>query len=240
MNKATLIMILFFTLLSCTSQEEIRVLGDEYQLLMVDDIKLYYGIEIPPSYQPQNPVPLVLALHYGGVFSDYYGKSFALNLVEPGLEELEAIIISPTCPMGDWNTPISEKAVMALIDHILSNYSIDQRRILVTGYSMGANGTWYFAAKYPDLFSIAIPISGTGMIQRREMLRVIKARLYVIHSRVDEICPFEEVEYLIDLLMGWGLPVEFRIVEDLSHYQTTKFIPYLQETVPWIQSIWDS
>lgn len=216
------------------------MLSDEYAHLTVGDITLYYGIKIPPSYQPQQPVPLVLALHYGGYFSDYYGKSFAINLVEPGLEELEAIVISPTCPLGNWTTSVSETAVMALLDHILANYSIDQSRILVTGYSMGAIGTWYFAAKYPDIFSIAIPVSGTGMKQSEEMLKAIKARLYVIHSRNDEVCPFPDVEQLVDMLMAWGLPVEFRIVDDLTHYQTSEFVPYLEEAVPWIQSIWDS
>lgn len=216
------------------------MLDETYAHLMVGDLKLYYGISIPPSYQSEKPVPLVLALHYGGDFSDYYGKSFALNLVEPGLEELEAIIISPTCPSKDWTVPISETAVMALIEFIQSNYSIDQQRILVTGYSLGAIGTWYYAAKYPDIFSIAIPISGTGMSKWENLLKEIKAQVYVIHSRNDEICPLEDVEYLIDILISWGLPIQLRIVEGLTHYQTTEFVQYLQETIPWIQSIWDS
>ena len=98
MIKTALLAILFCFTLNCSTQEDPRVLDETYAHLMVGDLKLYYGISIPPSYQSEKPVPLVLALHYGGDFSDYYGKSFALNLVEPGLEELEAIIISPTCP----------------------------------------------------------------------------------------------------------------------------------------------
>jgi predicted peptidase len=127
---------------------------------------------------------------------------------------------------------------MTLLDHIRETYSIDPQRIMVTGYSMGANGTWYMAARHPDIFSIAIPVSGTGMKQQEDLMKTIKSQIYVIHSRNDEVIPLQEVEYLVNLLKDWGLPIRFRIVEDLTHYQTTAFVPYLQEAVPWIQSIW--
>ena len=49
---------------------------------------------------------------------------------------------------------------MALLEGILETYNIDRARILVTGFSLGGRGTWFFATRHPDFFTGAIPIAG--------------------------------------------------------------------------------
>ncbi len=240
MIRITLYIIITLTILSCTSNQVEPIADETRKVLMVGETKLFYGITIPDSYQHEKPVPLILALHYGGNFSDYYGRSFARQLIEPGLDQLGAIIISPTCPYLDWTTEISEKAVIELIDHIRSEYSIDSRKILVTGFSMGGGGTWFFAAKYPELFSIAIPIAGTVWRFTPEFLKSIQASLYVIHSRDDETVSFTLVEDMVNLLSYFGMYIEFRVLEGMYHYEVSNYAKFLQESVPWIFSIWDS
>ena len=240
MKNTTIILLILFTLISCSVKEVEQISDETRKVLMVGDTKLFYGITIPDSYQHEKPVPLVLALHYGGSFSDYYGRSFARQLIEPGLDQLGAIIISPTCPYLDWTTEISEKAVIGLIDHIRSEYSIDSRKILVTGFSMGGGGTWFFAAKHPELFSIAIPIAGPVWGFTPEFLKNIKAPVYVIHSRDDETVPFSETEKMVNLLIYSGMYIEFRVLEGMYHYEVGNYAKFLQESVPWIFSIWDS
>ena len=77
-----------------------------------------YTIAIPASYTGDQPVPLVLALHYGGTVTPYYGKGFLVGLVEPALRDLGAIIIAPDCTADDWTQPESETDVLALLDHV--------------------------------------------------------------------------------------------------------------------------
>ncbi|MEN8223516.1 MAG: dienelactone hydrolase family protein [Acidobacteriota bacterium] len=240
MKNTIILFLILFTLICCSVREIEQVIDDSRKYLKVGDIDMYYGITIPDSYRKGEPVPLVLALHYGGTFSDYYGKSFARQLVEPGLEQLGAIIISPTCPSVNWTTETSEKAIIGLLDHIRLEYLIDSRKILVTGFSLGGEGTWHFAAKFPEIFSIAIPIAGPVWRFTPEFLNNIQAPVYVIHSRDDETIQFSEVEKMVNLLIYSGMYIEFRILEDIHHFEVNNYTEFLQESVPWIFSIWDS
>ena len=239
MIRITVLIIIAFSISGCVSNQADPVIDETRKVLKVGDTDLFYGITIPDSYQYEKPVPLILALHYGGNFSDYYGRSFAKQLIEPGLGQLGAIVISPTCPYLNWTTDISEKAVIGLINFILSEYSIDKEKIIVTGFSLGGAGTWHFASKYPELFSIAIPIAGPVWSFDLEFLKNILAPVYVIHSRDDEAVPFQVVEETVNLLSYYGIYIEFRILEGMYHYEVSNYTPFLREAIPWIYSVWD-
>jgi len=208
-----------------------------YGEFVVNGTRLTFGLTLPQGYTPGQPVPLILALHYGGS-GEYYGKAFALNLVEPALRDLSAIVISPDCPGSGWANPTSESLVMALVAHIMSRYAIDTRRVLVTGYSLGAIGSWYLAARQPQVFTAAIPISGSAMSGAENLLGKIICPVYVIHSRNDEIFPVLAIETLVEKLRGWGIAIHLEIITGLSHYQTTGFVPYLRAAIPWIKQVW--
>ena len=155
-----------------------------------DSLPVRYTLSIPKGYEPDQPVPLVLALHYGGRVTPYYSKGFLLELVGPGLRGLEAIIVAPDCPSPDgWNNPESDKAVTALLQHLLEHYEIDRSRLLVTGYSMGGHGTWYMAAEHPDLFTAAIPMAGAPGHGTLEKMGDIP--ICVVHSSDDQVVPIQ-------------------------------------------------
>lgn len=203
----------------------------------VDGISMTYTISLPKNYSSQEPVPLVLALHYAGKTTPYYGKEFLTVFIEPALGDLNAIMVAPTCLIQtSWTNPICEKAVMAMLTKIMAEYKIDSKKIVVTGYSMGGAGTYYFAAKQPNVFSAAIPVS--GMPQQDIISQLKDVPLYIIHSRVDAVFPFEEVQQLVLQLKSSGLTVEFKIVDWYAHYDLDGFIKPLAESIPWLQSIW--
>jgi pimeloyl-ACP methyl ester carboxylesterase len=76
-------------------------------------------------------------------------------LIQPALGELGAVIVAPDSLDGRWSTPANERAVNALLAAVEKNYVIDQKKVIVTGFSMGGQGTWYWGEKYPDRFSAA-------------------------------------------------------------------------------------
>jgi predicted peptidase len=194
-----------------------------------------YTLSIPDSYS-QQPVPLVLALHYGGTVTPYYGRGLLAYLVEPALRELAPIIAAPDCPARGWENPISEAAVMELLDYIKENFRIDDKKIVVTGFSMGGIGSWYYAGRYPDVFSAAIPIAGTTDADTAAKIGDIP--LYVIHSRVDRVLPIAATEKIVAELKAKGKPVEFVVLESIDHYDTSGFTAALKGAVPWLKKIW--
>jgi dienelactone hydrolase len=88
-------------------------------------------------------------------------------LVRPALAELGAIIVAPDSLGGGWESAENERAVNQLLDAVLASYSIDTKKITITGFSMGGSGTWHVAAKFPQRFTAAIPMAGRLPVLRR-------------------------------------------------------------------------
>ena len=197
---------------------------------------LRYTLALPPSYSPDRLYPLIVALHYGGPVTPYYGKPFLTNLILPGLGDLGAIIVAPDCPGETWTEPLSEEAVLSLIRQVEKDYPVDSRRRVLTGFSLGAIGTWKMALGQPGLFSAAIPIS--GMPPRGIVVGPAGPPFLVIHSLSDEIFPLEPLKKFIGFCEEQGLRIEFRPVPGISHYRFDAFVPALREAVPWVKSVW--
>jgi predicted peptidase len=152
--------------------------------------EMRYAISVPAGYEAsaRNPRPLILALHPGGR-SEYYGSWFMQSIVEPALRGWEAVIVAPDVPDERWATEQSERAVLSLLDDVLSRHSINRTRILITGFSMGGRGTWYLATRHPDLFTGAIVMAtgpGEGTLESLAAMP-----LYIIHSPDDGVVPYE-------------------------------------------------
>jgi predicted peptidase len=194
---------------------------------------VHYAISIPPDHSPSTRVPLVLALHFGGD-PNGAGRAVLDILVRPALSELGAIIVSPDSQGGGWDTPENDRAVIQLLDEIIRTYSIDTRRVVVTGFSMGGRGTWYFGAKYPQRFSAAIPIAGFPSASAQQWTLPVLA----IHSRNDEVAPFGPTEARIAELRKSGKRAELIAVNGISHYQTYRFVDSLRRAVPWLKELW--
>ncbi len=203
------------------------------------DMSFNYTVAVPGSYdENEAPVPLILALHFGGTVTSSYSKTFLNLLVLPALGETEAIMVAPNAPAaGAWTSQAAESAVMALVDRIRSEYNIDPDRILVTGFSLGAVGTWHFATERPDVFTAAIPVSGIPSYPVTLPSQDIP--FYVIHSRQDEIFPYEEVEDYVSNYTAIDMDVTLSLVNGLSHYSTTAFVGPLSNAVTWLENKWD-
>ncbi len=212
---------------------EIRHAGIHEQVLAHRNQR--YTIAVPEGYA-DDAVPLIVVLHWGGVVTPFYGKSILAYLAEPALRELGAMMVAPDCQHGDWTNPQSEAEVVALLEYLQEHYHIDADKTMVTGYSKGGMGTWYLAARNQDRFAAALPMAGYPQPDSADVPWEIP--LYVIHSRRDEVIPFEPTERVVTQLKDKGAAVEFVPLEDVTHYETDRFVHPLQAAVPWIRKVW--
>ena len=200
--------------------------------------EMYYSLAVRKNYDADEvPVVLVLALHYGGETHSQFGREFLDAVILPAYEKLRCIVVAPVAPLeSGWANATTDKIVMKLMAQIQDEYNIDPERILVTGYSLGGIGTWYFAAKHPDYFTAAIPMSGSipGNVNPIDAL----PPTYVIHSSTDEVFPFEDVEEAVQNLKDKKLNVRLKVVDSVSHYNTPGFVIYLEDTIEWLSQIW--
>ena len=197
-----------------------------------------YGISIPEDSPSQEPRPLVLALHPGGDRIAYYGSSFMRSIAAPALGDLRAIMVAPDCPPSarGWNDPLAERAVMALLQKVLADYSIDRRRVLVVGFSMGGRGTWFMASHHPDLFTAAIPMAASTGDEPVERLATMPT--YVIHSRDDQVVSFAPAERNARELKKMGRVVQFEELRGVGHFEMGGYIDALRRAAQWVVSQW--
>ena len=202
-----------------------------------DGARILYGLSVPAGYKAGEPRPLVVALHPGGPRTPYYGLSFLRGIVSPALGDLGAIMIAPDCPPpGSWSDAAGERAVLALVEHVMKEYAIDRRRILVTGFSMGGRGTWFMSSRHADLFTAAVPIAGAPDSEPLDRLGRIPT--YAIHSRDDEVVPFAQDEQAARELERRGRAVRFEALEGIGHYQMGGYVDALARAGRWVVQQW--
>lgn len=195
-----------------------------------------YTLQLPPNYAQGQALPLVMALHWGGPVSPFYGRGLLEGLIAPGLAKLGAIIAAPDCPSQGWTNQVSETAVLSLLDHLQTHYAIDTHKTLLIGYSMGGKGTWYLAARHQDRFVAALPMAGVPQSDSAAVDWQIP--IYVIHGANDELFAVEPTRTVINELAARGKSAQLVVLEGVSHFETHRFVQGLETAVSWIQQAW--
>lgn len=229
--------------------------------LKLGERMLTYGTLVPKTPAPEGGYPLIVGLHYGTTqepgLSPYFGLGYVGQLVFPALESLNAVIVAPDAPEFSWAHPDSEAAVLAVVQQVKKDHAIHATRSLVTGFSMGGQGAWYFGATHPELFRAAIPMAALPMTTpvrsradvqaARKALEagtdwatpLLRMPLYVIHSRADQTVPIEPLEDAVRVLKGRGADVTTAFIDDVPHHLVAGFIDPLAAAVPWVRGVWN-
>ena len=204
--------------------------------MTLPDVDRRYTLVIPDGYTGQEPVPLVVSLHYGGQVTPFYGRGLLDQLIEPVLRDLGAIMVAPDSAAGNWANPAAEQHVLELMNYIEAHYNIDPNKTLLTGYSMGAGGTWHIAPRHPERFKAALVMAGRP--QSDSTAFDWKTPMYLIHSTADEISPLESTQTAVERLQEQGASIDLVVVDEITHYEIPRYRPHLRAAMPWIQEAW--
>jgi predicted peptidase len=187
---------------------------------------------IPKDYDGKKPVPLAVALHYGGEMKPFLGGEMLEALVAPGLAGLrDVMIVAPDSLGGSWTTPQNERAVLWLTRSVMRSYAIDPKRVLLTGFSLGAQGAWYLGGRHQDLYTAVVPIAGEPAGGGLEW----QVPVYVIHSSMDEVIPLAPVKRQVARMKEKGAKVYLMTASNLTHYQARKYDTPLRHAVAWLK-----
>jgi predicted peptidase len=147
-----------------------------------------YDVLLPYKYSTNHTYPVILYLHGRNAETPsgtvpYSALSQYMNSTSvKGVNyraQYPAIVVAPQCMnsvfgSNDWggthtsmqngqlvnqNMPCGNNAIAAL-KAVMARYSVNPRKIYLTGYSMGGFGVYYLYAKNLNLFAAAIPVSG--------------------------------------------------------------------------------
>jgi predicted peptidase len=211
--------------------------GTHHQKADIADVgTVNYTIEIPSSYDGKTPVPLVLALHYGydGAKPAPYTGEGMIDAFGSGLSELNAIIIAPDALGGRWTGAQNEKAAIWLTNSAMKTYLIDNKKVVITGFSLGGEGTWFIGSRHQELFTGAIPVAAPVAGGDTAW----KIPVYVIHSDKDQVVSYNSAKKHAEALKAKGTQMEFKTANGLSHFNTSAYGAHVKDAVKWLQAQW--
>jgi len=130
-----------------------------------------YGLVIPESYEFAGDRDYRLDFWFHGRGEKATELTF-LNqrLSNAGQYQPEdTIVLHPYARYSNGNKFAGEIDCLEALEHVRSQYRIDENRILVRGFSMGGAACWNFAVHYADRWAAANP--GAGYSETPEFLK---------------------------------------------------------------------
>ena len=147
------------------SNPTIPVTNDEHYNQTLKYAGLNYILYIPADLNTSRPVPLVIFLHGSGEFgSNINGVFNSKTAFVNGMRNRKwkgAVYLAPQCnntQTKNWSSCMS--ALKELIDYIVKTKNIDTNRISITGHSAGGIAVYDMIERYPNFFSVGVPVAG--------------------------------------------------------------------------------
>jgi polyhydroxybutyrate depolymerase len=187
---------IFYTLMMLTFVQA----QDEAHTLSVDGTERNYLLHVPPSYDAQTPVPLLLMLHGRGGDGE---RISALTGFSKMADEKNFIVLYPDGLDNQWNytrdvpgynnmTQDDTGFLLALLDEVSSQYSIDEKRIYVAGFSNGGFMTQRLACDAPERFAAFASVSAAGFGGMPELCQTPSPlSILLMHGTLDAVIPWQ-------------------------------------------------
>ena len=149
---------------------------------------------LPKDFDGNKKYPLVIFLHGAGERGDDLDLAMRhgyMKYVREEGKEYPFIFVGPQCPKDKYWGCYTE-SLLAFIDDICKTLPVDEKRIYLTGLSMGGTGTWMLAMADPDRFAAIAPICGSGIYWHGTVLANAKLPIFMYHGDCDDTVPFYE------------------------------------------------
>jgi poly(3-hydroxybutyrate) depolymerase len=152
-------------------------------------------------------------------------------LAAPAFQPLDPIIIAPHSATGQWWSPDDTGFVLGLITAARRRWPEIGPRSVISGYSNGGLGTWYFARLYPRYFVAAVPMAFNDRIVGQSPLPI-----YAIQGTKDEQFAIEPVRAAVRALQARGQDVALHEKYRGTHLAACSYVPELSAAAHWLES----
>ena len=182
----------------------------------VDGTERTAGLYVPPDYDSSEEWPLIVFLHGGGGNGNNNGNALTERFYRQGLvrtiqnypERFPALVAFPRCPedkiwspvpadpvQSDWRlevhgrepAPDAETHVTAVIDGIIADYAVDEDRVVITGYSMGGEGSIRYAALHPERIAAVASAAGSAVIVPEDAPVLARMGVWLFQGETDHL-----------------------------------------------------
>ena len=198
---------------------------------------VHYQLFVPAGYSSERRYPLIVSLHGAGSHGtdNLRQLSPTVGAVIDNAQSVEpSFVLVPQDPTGDkWVSGSGEApyvnfrqaqrpqsaaagAVLAGIDELTQQYSIDPYRIYLTGGSAGGTGTWDLITRGGvGRFAAAVPVTGANDPSRASA--IARLPIWAFHGALDSVAPVENSREMVAALRALGSPVRYTEYADVGH-----------------------
>ena len=135
----------------------------ESRVFTQNDKELSYVIDFPKNFDEGKKYPVIFYFHGMGMVrtSIENVKNTVPVRRERMTDDMPFIIVAPYCECYTWIECF--ETLTAFVDYIIGQNYSDEKRLYMTGSSMGGYTCWAMAVMYPEKFAGAVICCGGGM-----------------------------------------------------------------------------
>jgi predicted peptidase len=189
-----------------------------------------YRLFVPKGYDKMKQYPLLVWFHGAGgrgadnlqqISGDQVAgtRLFASDKTQ---SKYSAFVVAPQSvrawqqPMGGVDLQPEPQAVLEIIDALIAEYSIDQRRVYLVGQSNGAGGAWNLVTNRPDRFAAVLFVCPAGLVWSGVARASAAARVpfWAIEGALDS-GPY--LQNVIEAIKQSGGHPKFTVYPDAGH-----------------------
>ncbi|WP_010588136.1 carboxylesterase family protein [Schlesneria paludicola] len=200
--------------------------GHFYERVLRDDAGEHkYLVFIPTGYRSEKASPAMLFLHGAGERGTDNRLPLTVGIapfIQARVQSFPFLVVIPQCEMADgrilesWNADhVNGKRALAILDDARKHYNFDEKRVVLTGWSMGGYGTWSLATAEPTRWSAVVPLSGGGDARRVEGLKDVP--VWAFHGEKDTLIKSEDGRKIVEALSAAGGTATYTELPDAGH-----------------------
>jgi len=195
-------------------QEVINPGGLNYLLFLPQDT----------SQQIDGKFPLLISLHGIGERGTNLQilKQDGLPKILDGYNSFPFIVISPQCPTyTEWYWHGTHIHINKIIDDAIKLYPVDEKRIYITGYSMGGIGAYDMAIRYPEKIAAIVPIAARAEPDW-DVCKMNDVPVWAFHGVLDYVVPLSKGQEIVNSLITCGANVKLTVYSNAGHDAWTR------------------
>ncbi len=185
--------------------------------VQVDGKEYLYSVYVPRDYDSSESWPLIVFLHgkgergRDGLLQTEVGIGTAIRR-KP--RRYPAIVVMPQCPTSCWWNG-AEDLIDACIAKARKDYTINPKRVYLTGLSMGGFGSWTYGPKHVNEFAAIVPICGGGKTE--DAAALAKVPIWAFHGTDDNTVPVEKSREMVEAVKKAGGKIKYTEYPGVGH-----------------------
>ena len=198
-----------------------------------------YQVYVPADYNTTQRWPVILFLHGAGERGTDGLVQTQVGLAPRSAATQSAGRPSPSfrrSPPDSMWTGVPAQAAMLALERTMKDYATDPDRVYLTGLSMGGNGSFYLAYRYPEKFAAVVPICGWVTVFSEEWKtfdvvapgdeatafdrlaqKLTKTAVWIFHGEEDGVVPPEQSRKAAAAIMAVNPVAKFSEVPGVGH-----------------------